>query len=268
MNRVKALSSALAASSIVLTGCASVEMPDLSGNNDPVVTGAAAGDTTVDSNIASCSDVKGRLAVDQSTDQTWRARYGAQMGISSLQPIVRQIAQQSGCFIVVAAVDSANSSLLDRYRQDARAEGAAPDQGFEQGQREPADYVLVPELVFAEQDCGGSDMMRAGLNVAGGLIPGLGSTRQSVETKCATATLTLWDVRTGVQLGTTSGQGSTKNINVSFNGFSGLGIGAFDTASRTPEGKATLKALVDGYNDLVPAVENFTPQVYEGAKLQ
>lgn len=268
MKKPITLTSALAAAAIVTSGCASVEMPDLSGNNDQVVTGSAAGDTTVNSNIAACSEPKGRLAVDQSTDQTWRARYGAQMGISSLQPIVRQIAQQSGCFEVVAAAGSANSTMLERYRQDARSQGTAPDQGFEEGQRKPADYVLVPELVFAEQDCGGSDVMKAGLSVVGGFIPSLGGTKQSVETKCATASLTLWSVRTGAQLGTTSAQGSTKNISVSWSGLSGLGVGAFDTASKTPEGKATLKALVDGYNELVPAVENFTPQVYNGALLE
>lgn len=222
---------------------------------DLVIPGTAAGSTTIDSTITRCSESLGTLVVNNQ-DTGW-TRYNRGTNLPSLEPVIRQIVMQSGCFNMVADMNSDKMAKIRQLNQDARTSGdVAPDQGFEKDQRVPADFILFPEVNFAEQSCGGSNLLNRGLQIGMGRIFG-NRTSQKIETRCVTVTMSLFDIRTSEQKGSSTGQGQTNNITLNFSSGGIFSGGASQQAIKTPEGKATLKALVEAYSKIVTAYESY-----------
>lgn len=225
---------------------------------------AAGGETSVNSEIYRCSEALGTLAVDEEDTGTWRGYYQQTTGLSSVEPVIRQMVQESNCFIIVAGVGSKQQQKIDKMRKYSRESGEIrAGSNTQAGQQVNADYVLFPEILFAGQDTGGTTAGALGGVIAKNLpFGGIGGI--STKSKSTQVNMSIWDVRAGVQLVTSTGEAKATNFDFGGIAIAGIGGGAFKTASKTPEGKATMAAFVAAYNNAVVSMQNYKKQSVEG----
>lgn len=168
---------------------------------------------------------------------------------SSPVPLVRLLAQQSGCFRVVDRAAGLKATVQEQELKDAgilRKNGTvAKGKGYE------AQYTLTPGLTFSERDAGrevgGILAMIPVLNKLVGLA-------ESVKLKEAQVTLLLTDNETTEQLAA-----STGSVRVTDLGMGGLMLGKLGGAagagwSNSNEGKVIAAAFLDAHNHLVTQV--------------
>ncbi len=164
-------------------------------------------------------------------------------------PLVRLIAQQSGCFRVVDRAAGLKATVQEQELKNAgilRQNGTvAKGRGYE------AQYTLTPSLTFSEQNAG---------RELGGLmshIPVLNKfvgMAESVKLKEAQVALLLTDNETTEQLAA-----STGSVKVTDLGMGGLVLGRLGGAagagwSNSNEGKVIAAAFLDAHNHLVTQV--------------
>jgi curli biogenesis system outer membrane secretion channel CsgG len=168
-------------------------------------------------------------------------------------PLVKLIAQQSGCFRVVDRAAGLRSTIQEQELKEAgilRKQGntVAKGKGYE------AQYTLVPSLTFSEQDAG------RGLGGVIAMIPvlrdiaGLAGIVEQVKFKEAQVALLLTDNETTEQLAAATGSAKTTDL-----GVGGLVLGKLGGAggvgwSNTNEGKVIAAAFFDAHNKLVTQV--------------
>ena len=166
-------------------------------------------------------------------------------------PLVRLMAQQSGCFRVVDRAAGLRATVQEQELKEAgilRKEGStvAKGKGYE------AQYTLTPSLNFSEQN--------AGRELGGilGAIPYLSSLvglAENVKLKEAQVTLLLTDNETTEQLAAATG-----SVKVTDLGIGGLVLGKLGGAagagwSNSNEGKVVAAAFLDAHNKLVSQVK-------------
>ena len=172
---------------------------------------------------------------------------------SSPVPLVRLLAQQSGCFRVVDRAAGLKAVVQEQELKDSgilRKQGntVAKGKGYE------AQYTLTPSLTFSEQN--------AGRTIGGiiGMIPvlrdigGLVGLVEQVKFKEAQVALLLTDNETTEQLSAATGAARTTDL-----GLGGLALGGGGGAggigwSNTNEGKVIAAAFLDAHNKLVGQV--------------
>jgi hypothetical protein len=83
---------------LALAGCNGLSQ----GTNSGPVTGAAAGSTSVNAvdSLQRCSEPLGTLAVDDGRNQYWWGPFYSRTQVTSIEPMVRLVVQQSNCFII------------------------------------------------------------------------------------------------------------------------------------------------------------------------
>ena len=177
---------------------------------------------------------------------------GAYQLPASPVPLVKLLAQQSGCFRVVDRAAGQRGTLQE---QELRESGVlrknttvAKGKGYE------AQYTLTPSLTFSEQD--------AGRGLAGllGMIPvlrdmaGLIGLAEQVKLKEAQTALLLSDNETTEQVAAATGSARTTDLGVAGIAFGKLGGGAGAGWSNTNEGKVIAAAFLDAHNQLVVQV--------------
>ena len=177
---------------------------------------------------------------------------GAYQLPASPVPLVKLLAQQSGCFRVVDRAAGLRGTLQE---QELRESGVlrknttvAKGKGYE------AQYTLTPSLTFSEQD--------AGRGLAGmlGMIPvlrdmaGLIGLAEQVKLKEAQTALLLSDNETTEQVAAATGSARTTDLGVAGIAFGKLGGGAGAGWSNTNEGKVIAAAFLDAHNQLVVQV--------------
>ncbi|GAP35335.1 CsgG/HfaB family protein [Piscinibacter sakaiensis] len=165
-------------------------------------------------------------------------------------PLVRLMAQQSGCFRVVDRAAGLRGTIQEQELKEAgitRREGhtVAKGKGYE------AQFTLTPSLNFSEQN--------AGREIGGllGQIPFLSTLvglAQNVKLKEAQVTLLLTDNETTEQLAAATG-----SVQVTDLGMGGLVLGRLGGAagagwSNSNEGKVVAAAFLDAHNRLVTQV--------------
>jgi curli biogenesis system outer membrane secretion channel CsgG len=168
-------------------------------------------------------------------------------------PLVKLIAQQSGCFRVVDRAAGLRSTLQE---QELKESGVLRKQGntVAKGKGYEAQYTLVPSLTFSEQDAG------RGLGGVIAMIPvlrdiaGLAGVVEQVKFKEAQVALLLTDNETTEQLAAATGSAKTTDL-----GVGGLVLGKLGGAggvgwSNTNEGKVIAAAFFDAHNKLVTQV--------------
>lgn len=230
------------------------------------VTGAAGGGASVGAqdSLQRCDAPLGTIAVDDGREQVWWGPFVARTQITTIEPMVRLVIQQSNCFVVVAM---GNQRLEGRMRgmiQDMRGSGEfRPGSNMHRGQRVAADYFLEPAILFTNVDRSGIGAGLGGLGggwgaLAGGLVGGMLSSSDS------SVTMSLFDMRSGVQVAASEGSSSALNFGVLLAGFGGGAAGALGGFQRTPAGQATLAAFVDAYNKMVVALRNYRAQEVQG----
>ncbi|GAA4424310.1 CsgG/HfaB family protein [Acidovorax lacteus] len=187
--------------------------------------------------------------------------YGYTVGASyqlpaSPVPLVRLLAQQSGCFRVVDRAAGLRGTVQE---QELRAQGVLRQGGTVHGGRGyEAQFTLTPSLTFSETDAG------RGLAGVVGMIPvlrdiaGLVGLVEQVKLKEAQTALLLTDNETTEQLAAATGAARSTDLGVGGLVLGRLGGGAGAGWSNTNEGKLIAAAFLDAHNALVTQVRQMS----------
>ena len=161
-------------------------------------------------------------------------------------PLVRLLAQQSGCFRIVDRASGLNQTIEEQKLKDAGVLGNAVT--VRKGQGYAAQYTITPSLTFSEQDAGRQlDGVMSHIPVLNKFV-GLAD---SVKLKEAQVALLLTDNETTEQIAAATG-----SVRVTDLGMAGLMLGRAGGAagagwSNTNEGKVIAAAFLDAHNQLV-----------------
>ncbi|MBK1661704.1 hypothetical protein E2C05_20990 [Paracraurococcus ruber] len=234
------------------------------------VTGAAGGGASVGAqdSLQRCSEPLGTLAVDDGRQQAWWGPFTQATRVTTIEPMVRLVVQQSNCFVITSLGNERMEDRIGRITQFQRNSGefrAGSNQ--QRGQRVAADYFLEPAILFAGAPTGG---IGGGLGGFGGGWGGLaaGMIGAAMRTSATTVTMSLFDIRSGVQIGASEGSSTTTDLGASLAGLGlgtgGGGFGGLSAYQQTPQGQSTVAAFVDAYNKLVVAVRNYRAQEVRG----
>lgn len=241
----------------VATGCIGMQMGSESAKT--TATGAAAGASSQNANpeLEHCDTSLGTMSVVEDTASSWYTYLTTQWQLGPTTPVLKMLAQQSNCFIVVERGQAMHNVMVERELRDS---GELRQQSnFQKGQMVAADYSMSPSITFSNQNAGGLG------GAVGGLFGSVGAAiGGSLNSKEASTILTLIDNRSSVQLA--AAEGSAKNVDIGafgglFSGGVGGGLGGY---TNTAEGKVLVAAFTDSYNNLVRALRNYKAQEMEG----
>jgi hypothetical protein len=253
---------ALALASALTLFSAAAQADIKTGNAGTAATGAAGGSTSVGANsgLQRCAAPMGTLAVDDGREKDWWGSYGQASGVTTIEPLIRLAVQQSNCFVITSIgnnrTESKISAITDKQRDSGEFRAGSKQQ---KGQRVAADYYLEPQFIIDNDSTG---KVVGGL---GGLFGGVvGAIAGNMESKVSVVTLTMYDIRSGVQISISEGNATATNYGAAFGALGGgaaAGLGGF---SRTPAGKASVAAFIDAYNNMVISLKNYKAQEVEG----
>ena len=264
MNHINALlrPAFLAASTLILAGCVTPGGTVSSGTSPTAATGAAAGGTSAGANpsLERCDAPLGTLAVDDGRGKEWYASFGAATKVTSIEPLLRLAVQQSNCFVITSIgnnrTESRLSAITDKQRNSGEFRAGSRQ---EKGQRVAADYFMEPSIIIDNDSTG----KMAGA-LGGFLGRGFGALAAGMESKASVVTMTLFDIRSGVQIAISEGNATATNYGAALGAFGGGAAGGLSGFSRTPEGKATVAAFMDAYNSMVVSLRNYKAQEVKG----
>ncbi|MEO7106805.1 MAG: CsgG/HfaB family protein [Rhodoferax sp.] len=172
---------------------------------------------------------------------------------SSPVPLVRLLAQQSGCFRVVDRSAGLRGTIQE---QQLKESGVLRKQGntVEKGKGYEAQYTLIPNLTFSEQDAGRSlGGVLAHIPVVRDLGALIGIVEQ-IKFKEAQVALLLTDNETTEQVAAATGSARTTDLGLGGLAFGGRGGAGGMGWSNTNEGKVIAAAFLDAHNKLVVQV--------------
>ncbi|WP_232431657.1 hypothetical protein [Thauera sp. 27] len=254
-HRISKIALALAAAT-ALTGCVTT------GTNSTAVSGAAGGGASVDANpqLERCDAPLGTLAVDDGRAADWYGQFGSATQVTTIEPLLRLAVQQSNCFVITSIGNLRTDSRLSRITDIQRNSGEYRAGSKQQkGQRVAADYYLEPQIIINNDSVGSVG------GLVGGLVGGrLGALAGGIQSKASVVTLSLFDIRSAVQIAASEGSSTATNFGAALGAFGGGAGGALGGFSRTPEGKATVAAFMDAYNNMVVALRNYKAQDVKG----
>jgi hypothetical protein len=245
----------------LLAGCMGGSVS--TGTPGTAVSGAAAGSSTVNANSAleRCSEPFGTLAVDDGREQTWWGDFYAQTKVTTIEPLIRTMVQQSNCFVITAIgnqrLEGRMSQITDRQRNSGEFRAGSRQQ---KGQRVAADYFLEPAIIINNASVGGVGGA-VGAALFGAAVGGLVG---ALETKSSVVTLSLFDIRSQVQISAAEGSSTATSFGAALAAFGGGVGGGLGGLSTTPEGKATVAAFLDAHNQMVVALRNYKAQDVRG----
>jgi curli biogenesis system outer membrane secretion channel CsgG len=240
----------LALAALALAGCG--EKKTELGEGGSVVSGSAgpAGAQGAGKELTRCDAPVATLALAENPNgYTLRDNY--QLPASPV-PLIKLIAQQSGCFRVVDRAAGLRSTIQEQELREAGV--LRQNSTVHKGKGYEAQYTLVPSLTFSEQAAGrgmgGIIAAIPGLNQ----VPGLAGLAEQVKLKEAQVALLLTDNETTEQLAAATGSARTTDL-----GVGGLVVGRLGGAggmgwSNTNEGKVIAAAFFDAHNKLVTQV--------------
>ncbi len=255
------------AAALSLAGCETLTQ----GTSSGPVTGAAAGSTSVNAvdSLQRCSAPLGTLAVDDGRNQSWWGPFYSRTQVTSIEPMVRLVVQQSNCFIITTLGNQRLESRISGITQYQRNSGEFRAGSNQQmGQRIAADYFLEPAILFAGDTTSGLAGGLGGLGGLGGRWGGLaaGAIGGATRSNSTNVTMSLLEIRTGAQIAASEGSSTATNLGATLAGLGvgGAGFGSMGGFTRTPQGQATVAAFVDAYNKLVVATRNYRGQSVRG----
>ncbi|MFG6462518.1 CsgG/HfaB family protein [Roseateles sp. DXS20W] len=169
---------------------------------------------------------------------------------SSPVPLVRLLAQQSGCFRVVDRAAGLKATVREQELKDAgilRKDGntVTKGKGYE------AQYSLTPSLTFSEQDAG---RQVGSILQAIPYLNKLVGAAEHVKMKQAQAALLLTDNETTEQIAAATGSVEVADLGVGGAMVGKLGGAAGAGWSNSNEGKVIAAAFLDAHNQLVVQV--------------
>jgi curli biogenesis system outer membrane secretion channel CsgG len=256
--KIKSLSLALSVSIVgMLSGCSTMDMGSTAAKTE--ATGSAGGANSEGANkaLAHCDAPLGTIAVVEDTNAPWYGILSGQYHLGSTTPVLKLMIQQSNCFVVVDRGRAMGNMMQER--QLAQSGELRGNSNFGKGQMVSADFSLAPSITFSNNNAGSVGSLVGGMLGSVGAIVG-----GSLSAKEASTLLTLDDNRSGVQLA--AAEGSAKNWDIgAIGGLFGGGAGGIGGGySNTAEGKVIVAALMDSYNGVVKAVQNYKAQNVQG----
>jgi hypothetical protein len=233
------------------------------GTSPTHVSGAAGGGASVNANasLERCPETLGTIAIDDGRQADWYGQFGSATQVTTIEPLLRLAVQQSNCFIITSVGNQRTDSRISRITDTQRNSGEYRAGSKQQkGQRIAADYYLEPSIIINNDAAGG---VAATL---GGLIPNRAVARVagSVESRVSVVTLSLFDIRSAIQISASEGSATATNFGAALGAFGGGRAGALSGFSRTPEGKATVAAFFDAWNQMIIALKNYKAQEVKG----
>jgi hypothetical protein len=254
-----ALSAVLAS---LLAACAGGGIVTPGGQNAGV-SGAAAGGASAgaDSTLERCSAPLGTIAVDDGRNADWFGPFGSATQVTTIDPLLRLAIQESNCFVITSIGNQKIDARLTRITQIQRNSGEYRAGSKQQkGQRVAADYFMQPSIVINDSAVGGVAGTLGGLfhNSAAAQLAG------GLQVKASVVTLTLYDIRSALQIAAAEGSATATNYGAALSAFGVGGGGKLSGFSTTPEGKATVVAFIDAYNKMVVALRNYRAQDVKG----
>ncbi|MBX3683362.1 MAG: hypothetical protein KF731_12025 [Thauera sp.] len=244
------------AAAVAVSGCVTT------GTGTTAMAGAAAGGTSVDAaaNLERCDEPLGTIAVDDGRAADWYGQFGSATQVTSIEPLLRLAVQQSNCFVITSVGNLRTDSRLSRITDTQRNSGEYRAGSKQQkGQRVAADYYLEPQIII------NNDSVGAVGGTLGGLIGGaVGAIAGGLQSKVSVVTLSLFDIRSAVQIAASEGSSTATNFGAALGAFGSGAGGALGGFSRTPEGKATVAAFMDAYNKMVVSLRSYKAQDVKG----
>lgn len=222
---------------------------------ETVVSGGAGGASSHDASSAleRCGTSLGTVAIDEYQYAGWYTRM-SQYGIRSTVPILRILAQQSNCFIVVER-SQRGLKHIERERALMDSGELRGQSNFGKGQLVAADYTIIPSLVFSDNNAGGVGAAIGGLfGSVGALLGG------SLKFADAQSVMTLTENRSGVQVAAAEGSARGTSFAGGIGAIGGGLGGALGGYTKTAEGKVIVGAMMDAFNTLVKSTKNYRAQ--------
>lgn len=243
--------------SFSLTGCIGMQMGSQSAKT--TATGSTAGSSSENANSAleRCNATLGTLAVVEETSAPWYVYLRTDWKLGPTTPVLKMLAQQSGCFVVVERGRAMNNMMQERALEDSGE--LRKGSNFQKGQMVAADYSMSPSITFSNNNAGSIGGALGGVFGSVGALIG-----SSLNFKEASTMLTLVDNRSGVQLA--AAEGSAKNVDLGMIGglfSSGIG-GTAGGYSNTAEGKVLVASFTDSFNNMVRSLRNYKAQEVKG----
>ena len=208
-------------------------MLTLSGCAQPSpVTGAAGGSTSLGANgaVTRCPETLGTISVDDGRREAWYGAFVSETHVTTVEPLIRLVIQQSNCFQITTVGSLDLEAATNRIRGIQRSDEFRAGSRQGKGQRIAADYFLQPAILFAGANTGGIGGV-AGFLPYGGLLTGLAG---GLSQNSTSVTMSLFDLRAGVQIAESEGSASASNFGGMLAGFGGGGGGALAAYQRTP----------------------------------
>ena len=266
---------ALAATALLLAGCETTNMASRltnltaiqqGGGTNNTTTGAAGGDASTETStqLEKCDSPLGTLALVENLNAGWYTILRDEYRLPPTANLLRLMVQQSNCFLVVER-SAAGMRAIERERNIMSSGEMRQGSNFGQGQMVASDYALSPEVVFSNSNAGGMAGIVGAL--AGAANPHLARLSGGLQSKEATAMLTLVDNRSGVQVAASEGSASKTDLNLFgglFGGRAGAGLGGY---TNTPQGKVITAAFMDAFNQMVRSLRNYRAQSVQGQGL-
>jgi hypothetical protein len=253
---------------MLLAGCETTDMKMGSQDAKTVATGSAAGSTTSGENSAleKCASPLGTVSLVENQTAGWYTVLTGEYKLPPTANLLRLLVQQSNCFVVLDR-SAAGMRAMDRERDLQSSGQMRGGSHFGKGQMVASDYALSPEIVFSAEDAGGIGGVLGGLLGGGRRGQVAAAIGGSLQTKQASAMLTLVDNRSGVQVAASEGSASKTDLNL-FGGLvgrnGGAGLGGY---TNTPQGKVIAAAFMDAFNQMVVSLRGYQAQRVEGQGL-
>jgi curli biogenesis system outer membrane secretion channel CsgG len=254
----------LVLTALLMAACTPVQMG--SSGSKTVVTGSAGGSTATNANtsLERCSEPFGTVALLEDRQEDWYHIVTVEYHLPPTTRLLRLMAQQSNCFVVVER-DRSGVNAMMRERELQQSGEMRKGSHFGKGQMVAADYTLTPTVLFSSNDSGGigaavSSLMSNFGGSAGQVLSATGG----VKKREASTMLTLVENRSGVQIAAAEGSASKFDFGLLgsiFGGHGGVGLGGYEN---TPEGKIIAAAFADSFNQTVRALKNYRAQEVKG----
>lgn len=252
------------ATAVIASGCVSTGMQMGNPEAKTVATGSAAGSAVQGDNVAleKCASPLGTVSLIENQSAGWYTVLRNEYRLPPTANLLKLLVQQSNCFVVVER-GAAGMAAMSRERELHQSGELRSGSSFGKGQMVSSDYGLSPEIVFSQNDTGGM------AGALGGLIGGrkgnvLGALGGKIQTREASALLTLIDNRSSVQVAASEGSASKTDFGgfgALFGGAAGAGLGGY---VNTPQGKVIAAAFMDAYNQMVRSLREYKAQEVKG----
>ena len=268
LNNKKSCTLLLAAgAALLLSGCETTSMKMGSPEAKTVATGSAAGAATSGENTAleKCDSPLGTVSLVENQTAGWYTILTGEYKLPPTANLLRLLVQQSNCFVVVER-GAAGMRAMSRERELMQSGEMRGGSNFGKGQMVASDYALSPEIVFSADNAGGIGGVLGGL-IGGGSGRAVAAIGGGLQTREASAMLTLVDNRSGVQVAASEGSASKTDLNLFgglFGGRAGAGLGGY---TNTPQGKVITAAFMDAFNQMVRSLRNYRAQSVQGQGL-